>query len=53
MSLLLDVVVRQLARPHGVLSRVIAPLLDRGNHTINLHVAAAARVSRCARTAPA
>ena len=41
MSLLLDVLVRQLARPQGALSRVIAPLLDRSNHTINLHVAAA------------
>jgi arsenite methyltransferase len=45
MSVLLDVLVSQLARPHGVLSRVIAPLLDRNNHTINLHVAAALNVA--------
>ena len=44
MNPLLDVLVPQLARPHGVLARVIAPLLDRGNHTINLHVLAALNV---------
>jgi arsenite methyltransferase len=41
MNLLLDWVVPQLARPHGPLSRVVAPLLDRGNRTINLHVVGA------------
>ena len=41
MGFLLDVLVPQLARPHGALSRLIAPMLDRGNRTINLHVVAA------------
>ena len=41
MGFLLDVLVPQLARPHGALSKLIAPLLDRGNRTINLHVVAA------------
>jgi arsenite methyltransferase len=41
MNPLLDLVVPQLARPHGPLSRLIAPLLDRGNKTINLHVVGA------------
>jgi arsenite methyltransferase len=41
MNLLLDLLVPQLARPHGPLSRLIAPLLDRGNRTINLHVVGA------------
>lgn len=38
MSLILDVLVPQLARPHGALGKLVAPLLDRGNRTINLHV---------------
>jgi arsenite methyltransferase len=41
MNPLLRTLVAQLERPHGILSRVIAPLLDRGNHAINLHVLAA------------
>ena len=41
MGFFLDVVVPQLARPHGVLAKLIAPVLDRGNHAINLHVVAA------------
>jgi arsenite methyltransferase len=41
MSLFLDVLVPQLARPHGALSKLVAPLLDRGNRTINLHVVGA------------
>ncbi|MEY4509032.1 MAG: hypothetical protein RLZZ450_1154 [Pseudomonadota bacterium] len=41
MNLLLDLLVPQLARPHGPLSRLIAPMLDRGNRTINLHVVGA------------
>src|SRR5689334_7452871 len=41
MNLLLDALVPQLARPHGPLSRLIAPMLDRGNRTINLHVVGA------------
>ncbi|HEX5658478.1 MAG TPA: class I SAM-dependent methyltransferase [Polyangiales bacterium] len=41
MNPLLKVLVAQLARPHGVLARVIAPLLDRSNHAINLHTLAA------------
>jgi arsenite methyltransferase len=41
MNFLLDVVVPQLARPHGVLGNIVAPLLDRGNRTINLHVVGA------------
>lgn len=41
MNVLLKVLVPQLARPHGVLARLIAPMLDRGNHVINLHTVAA------------
>jgi arsenite methyltransferase len=41
MSFMLDVLVPQLARPHGLLSHVVAPLLDRGNRAINLHVVGA------------
>lgn len=41
MNLLLDVVVPQLARPHGKLGHLVASLLDRGNRAINLHVVAA------------
>lgn len=41
MNLLLNLLVPQLARPHGPLSRLIAPMLDRGNRTINLHVVGA------------
>jgi arsenite methyltransferase len=41
MNLLLDVVVPQLAQPHGMLGRLVASLLDRGNHAINLHVVGA------------
>jgi arsenite methyltransferase len=41
MNPLLKVLVPQLARPRGVLARLIAPMLDRGNHTINLHALAA------------
>jgi SAM-dependent methyltransferase len=41
MNILLKVLVPQLARPHGFLARVIAPMLDRGNHVINLHTIAA------------
>jgi arsenite methyltransferase len=38
MSLLLDVLVPQLARPHGVLGQFVASALNRGNRVINLHV---------------
>jgi arsenite methyltransferase len=38
MRLLLDVLVPQLARPHGALGHVVASLLNRGNRSINLHV---------------
>lgn len=38
MTLLLDVLVPQLARPHGRLGHLVASLLDRGNRIINLHV---------------
>ncbi|HEY6877341.1 MAG TPA: class I SAM-dependent methyltransferase [Polyangiales bacterium] len=41
MNLLLDLVVPQLARPRGPLGRLLAPVLDRGNRTINLHVVGA------------
>src|SRR5262252_5245018 len=41
MGFVLDVLVPQLARPHGALSRLVAPLLDRGNRIINLHVVGA------------
>lgn len=41
MNILLKVLVPQLARPHGVLARLVAPMLDRGNHVINLHTIAA------------
>jgi arsenite methyltransferase len=41
MNLLLDVVVPQLARPHGPLARLVASVLDRGNRTINLHAVGA------------
>lgn len=41
MNLLLDVVVPQLAQPHGTLGRLVASLLDRGNRAINLHVVGA------------
>lgn len=41
MNLILDLLVPQLARPHGPFSRLIAPMLDRGNRTINLHVVGA------------
>jgi len=41
MNLLLDVLVPQLARPHGLLGHLVAPLLDRGNRAINLHVVGA------------
>lgn len=41
MNLLLDVVVPQLARPHGKLGHLVGSLLDRGNRAINLHVVGA------------
>jgi arsenite methyltransferase len=41
MNLLLDLVVPQLAQPHGKLGRLVASLLDRGNLAINLHVVGA------------
>jgi ubiquinone/menaquinone biosynthesis C-methylase UbiE len=41
MNLLLDVLVPQLARPHGLLGPLVARMLDRGNHAINLHVVGA------------
>lgn len=41
MNLLLDVIVPQLARPHGRVGQLLAPLLDRSNRAINLHVVAA------------
>jgi len=41
MNLLLDVVVPQLARPHGRLGHLVGSLLDRGNRAINLHVVGA------------
>jgi ubiquinone/menaquinone biosynthesis C-methylase UbiE len=41
MNLLLDVLVPQLAQPHGKLGHLVATLLDRGNRTINLHVVGA------------
>jgi arsenite methyltransferase len=41
MNLLLDVVVPQLAKPHGILAHLVAALLDRGNRAINQHVVAA------------
>ncbi|HEX6239916.1 MAG TPA: class I SAM-dependent methyltransferase [Polyangiales bacterium] len=45
MNLLLDVVVPQLAKPHGALGRLFASLLDRGNQAINLHVVGALDLS--------
>src|SRR5690349_3164167 len=41
MNLLLDVVVPQLAKPHGKVGGLVAALLDRGNQAINLHVVGA------------
>jgi arsenite methyltransferase len=41
MSLLLDVLVPQLARPHGALGHLVASALNRANHGINLHVVGA------------
>jgi arsenite methyltransferase len=45
MSLLLDVIVPQLARPHGKLGHLVGALLDRGNRAINLHVVGALDLS--------
>lgn len=41
MTSLRDLLVSQLARPHGLLARLAAPLLDRGNRVLNLHTLAA------------
>jgi arsenite methyltransferase len=41
MNLLVDVLVPQLAKPHGPLGHLVASLLDRGNRAINLHVVGA------------
>lgn len=41
MNPLLKQLQSQLARPHGLFSRLIAPLMERANHTINGHVVAA------------
>ena len=41
MNLLLDVIVPQLAQPHGRVGQLVASLLDRGNRAINLHVVGA------------
>lgn len=41
MNPLLRVLVSQLAKPHGALARVAGPMLDRGNHVINLHTVGA------------
>ena len=45
MRWLLDVVVPQLARPHGRLGQLVASVLNRGNRTINLHVVGALDVA--------
>jgi SAM-dependent methyltransferase len=45
MSWLLDVLVPQLARPHGALGHLVASLLNRGNRSINLHVLGALDVA--------
>jgi ubiquinone/menaquinone biosynthesis C-methylase UbiE len=49
MRWLLDVLVPQLARPHGRLGQLVASLLNRGNRTINLHVLGALDVRPGAR----
>ncbi|MBN8611195.1 MAG: class I SAM-dependent methyltransferase [Deltaproteobacteria bacterium] len=41
MNPLLHILVPQLAKPHGLLARLAGPMLDRGNHVINLHTVAA------------
>jgi arsenite methyltransferase len=41
MNLLLDLLVPQLARPHGALGQLVASLLNRGNRNINSHVVGA------------
>lgn len=45
MRWLLDVVVPQLARPHGRLGQLVASLLNRGNRLMNLHVLGALNVA--------
>src|SRR5688500_6270819 len=44
MSLLLDLLVPQLARPHGVIGQLVASMLNRGNRSLNLHVVSALHV---------
>jgi arsenite methyltransferase len=45
MPWLLDVLVPQLARPHGALGQLVASLLNRGNRDMNLHVLGALDVA--------
>lgn len=45
MRWLVDVLVPQLARPHGALGQVVASLLNRGNRDMNLHVLGALDVA--------
>ena len=45
MPWILDVLVPQLARPHGALGQLVASMLNRGNRTINLHVLGALDVA--------
>lgn len=45
MRWLLDVLVPQLARPHGAFGQLVATLLNRGNRDMNLHVLGALDVA--------
>jgi arsenite methyltransferase len=45
MRWLLDVLVPQLARPHGALGQLVAAALNRGNRDMNLHVLGALDVA--------
>jgi arsenite methyltransferase len=45
MRWLLDVLVPQLARPHGALGQLVASMLNRGNRGMNLHVLGALDVA--------
>jgi arsenite methyltransferase len=45
MPWLLDVLVPQLARPHGAFGHLVASLLNRGNRDMNLHVLGALEVA--------